>query len=259
MNNSITQYVAHLLLFSLAMGTQLYSPIVSTKLTGPGFYRLGAGIVLGSLLCSMGLDYFMAPAMNASEYLCYLFLIASNIFTYAFHQDEKTPLMWGLYALQLVAFSALAYFSFGATLALVMFISTMLFFGISNFAMILGHYYLVVPKLSERPLIVCLYFYWATLLIKIILSVIGVNKAIALGFFDEGTVAGDGYLFNWIFFIMRYLWGGAAPLILSYFTYRLCRMRSIQSATGVLYIMEFFVIVGEMIAAYLFFKFGFVL
>ncbi len=257
--NSITQSVAYLLLFSLAMGTQIYSPIVSTKLTGPGFYRLGSGIVLGSLLCSFGLDYFMTPALVGVEFFCYLFLIVSNIFTYAFHKDEKSALMWGLYALQIFVFSYLAYLSFGATLALAMFASTMLFFGISNFAMILGHYYLVVPKLSERPLIVCLYFYWATLGIKIILSVIGVTKANELGFFTEGTMAGDGYLFNWIFFIMRYLWGVVAPLILSYFTYRLCRMRSIQSATGVLYIMEFFVIVGEMIAAYLFYKFGFVL
>lgn len=257
--NSITQSVAYLLLFSLAMGTQLYSPIVSTKLTGPGFYRLGSGIVLGALLCSLGLDYFMTPALGASEFFCYGFLIASNIVTYAFHQEEKTPLMWAFYILQLLVFSYLSYLSFGVTLALAMFASTMLFFGISNFAMILGHYYLVVPKLSERPLIICLYVYWITLGIKLILSVIGVNQAISLGFFEEGTMAGDGYLFNWIFFIMRYLWGVLAPLILSYFTYRLCQMRSIQSATGVLYIMEFFVIVGEMIAAYLFYKFGFVL
>lgn len=259
MINSITHSVAFLLLFSLAMGTQLYSPLVSTKLTGPGFYRLGAGIVLGSLLCSFGLDYFMLPSLNGAELSCYLFLIISNIVTYAFHRDEKSPLMWTLYILQLVAFSVLAYLSFGLTSALVMFISTMLFFGISNFAMILGHYYLVVPKLSEKPLIVCLYFYWATLLLKVILSVKGIGEASDLGFFEEGTMVGDGYLFNWIFFIMRYLWGVLAPLVLSYFTYRLCKMRSIQSATGVLYIMEFFVIVGEMIAAYLFFKFGFIL
>lgn len=257
--NSITHSVAYLLLFALAMGTQLYSPLVNTKLTGPGFYRLGAGIVLGSLLCSFGLDYFMAPALTPVEFSCYIFLIASNIFTYAFHKDKKSPLMWGLYTLQMLVFCTLSVLSFKTPATLMMFVSTMLMFGISNFAMILGHYYLVVPKLSEKPLIISLYFYWAALAAKVILSVIGIGQANALGFFEEGTYAGDGYLFNWIFFIMRYLWGILAPGILSYFTYRLCRMRSIQSATGVLYIMEFFVIVGEMIAAYLFYKFGFVL
>ncbi len=259
MINSITQYVAFLLLFALSMGTQLYSPLVSTKLTGPGFYRLGGGIVLGALLCSMGLDYFMLPSLTTGELICYLFLITSNIFTFAKHRDEKTSVMWGIYFLQVLSFCVLSYLSFGATASLLMFASTMLFFGISNFSMILGHYYLVVPKLSEKPLIICLYSYWLAMVIKIILGVIGVSAAYKMGYFEEGTIVGDGYLFNTLFFVMRYLWGILAPLVLSYFTYRLCRMRSIQSATGVLYIMEFFVIVGEMIAAYLFFKFGFVL
>jgi hypothetical protein len=34
------------------------------------------------------------------------------------------------------------------------------------------------------------------------------------------------------------------------------RMRSIQSATGVLYVMTFFVFVGELIASYMYLKMG---
>jgi hypothetical protein len=72
----------------------------------------------------------------------------------------------------------------------------------------------------------------------------------------EGTALGDGYMYNWLFVSMRYLWGFVAPVILSFFTFRLCRLRSIQSATGVLYIVEFFVIVGELISVYLMIKHG---
>jgi hypothetical protein len=73
---------------------------------------------------------------------------------------------------------------------------------------------------------------------------------------QEGTNLGDGYTFNWLFISMRYLWGYAAPLILSFFTFKLCKLRSLQSATGVLYIVEFFVIVGELISVYLMAKHG---
>jgi hypothetical protein len=75
-------------------------------------------------------------------------------------------------------------------------------------------------------------------------------------YLQEGTSLGDGYIYNWLFISMRYLWGYVAPLILSFFTFKLCRIRSIQSATGVLYIVEFFVIVGELISVYLMTKHG---
>ncbi len=69
-------------------------------------------------------------------------------------------------------------------------------------------------------------------------------------------MAGDGYTFNWLVISMRWLWGYVALAVLSAFAWRLCRMRSIQSATGVLYIMVFFVFVGELISGYLYFKHG---
>jgi hypothetical protein len=121
--------------------------------------------------------------------------------------------------------------------------------------MILGHYYLVVPKLSEEPLIYCLYIFWTVIFLRIILS-LSVLFTSAAPFLVEGTQQGDGYAFNWLFISMRYLWGYLAPLVLSFFTFRLCKLRSTQSATGVLYIVEFFVIVGELIAIYLMAKHG---
>jgi len=121
--------------------------------------------------------------------------------------------------------------------------------------MILGHYYLVVPKLTEEPLIYCLYIFWAVMFLKLMASLTVVFTT-ALPFLEEGTQLGDGYTFNWLFITMRYTWGYVAPLSLSLFTFRLCRLRSIQSATGVLYIVEFFVIVGELISVYLMAKHG---
>jgi hypothetical protein len=76
------------------------------------------------------------------------------------------------------------------------FSSTLL--GISNFAMILGHYYLVVPKLSEEPLIYCLFIFWGVLFLRL-MSSLSILMTTGMPYLAEGTQYGDGYLYNWIF------------------------------------------------------------
>lgn len=254
--NSTTQTVAHFFFLSLAFGTQLLGPVVSTKLTGVGFYKLSVSIVLASLVLAAGVDFSMESALSQNETICYLILIFANALGFVFHRDEKTWPMWVLYGIQLAAFGTLSFISFGFNPAWITFFSlSMGLLAISNFTMILGHYYLVVPKLSEEPLIYCLYIFWTIMFLKL-MSSMAVIFSTAQPFLEEGTQLGDGYMYNWLFISMRYLWGYAAPLILSFFTFRLCKMRSTQSATGVLYIVEFFVIVGELVSVYLMSKHG---
>lgn len=254
--NSTTQIITHFFMLSLAFGTQLLSPVVSTKLTGVGFYKLGTSIVLACLVLALGVDYYMLPGLKPVELGCYGILILSNAITYFFHKDDKSLVMWGLYILQVITFSVLTFYVFDFNpLWISFFITSMLLLGISNFAMILGHYYLVVPKLTFEPLFYCLYIFWAVIFFKI-LSSLSIVFSIGKPYLEEGTLLGDGYMYNWLFLSMRYLWGYAAPLILSFFTFRLCKLRSNQSATGVLYIVEFFVIVGELISVYLMAKHG---
>jgi len=254
--NSTTQVIAHFFLLALAFGTQLFGPVVNTKLTGVGFYKLGTSIVLGSLVLDLGVAYFMEPGPSAVVLGCYLFLLMSNILGSAAHRDQKGWGMWALYGLQVVTFTLLTFHSFAFNPSwIIFFILSMALLGISNFSMILGHYYLVVPKLSEEPLIYCLYIFWMVLFLKF-MSSLAILLSVASPYLEEGTQLGDGYMFNWLFISMRYLWGYGAPFVLSLFTYRLCKLRSIQSATGVLYIVEFFVIVGELISVYLMSKHG---
>lgn len=254
--NSNTQIITHFFLLSLAFGTQLLSPVVSTKLTGVGFYKLGTSIVLASLVLALGVDYFMEPGLTQVQWICYGILVATNAITFIFHKDQKNLLMWGLYILQVITFSVLAFHVFAFDpVWIVFFFMSMVLLGISNFSMLLGHYYLVVPKLSEEPLIYCLYIFWVSFFLKIISS-LAIIFSIGAPYLEEGTLMGDGYMYNWLFISMRYLWGFVAPVILSFFTFRLCKIRSIQSATGVLYIIEFFVIVGELISVYLMAKHG---
>ena len=67
---------------------------------------------------------------------------------------------------------------------------------------------------------------------------------------------GAGYMFNWIVLVMRLTWGYLIIGIMSYFTWKLVKMRSIQSATGILYVMTFFVFIGELISTFFFYKYG---
>jgi hypothetical protein len=53
------------------------------------------------------------------------------------------------------------------------------------------------------------------------------------------------------FFWSRVLWGLAAPLLLAPFVVKTARMKSNQAATGLLYVGVVFVLVGELLAAYL--------
>lgn len=256
MTNSNTQIITHTFLMALAFGTQIFAPVVNTKLTGVGFYKLTTSIVLASLVLGFGVAFSMEPGLDTISYICFGILLGSNVITLGFHKDHKNWLMWSLYIVQILTFCFLIFHTYLATPAWIMFFFySALLLGMSNFAMLLGHYYLVVPKLTEEPLIYCLYIFWAVIFLKM-MSSLTVVFTTAAPFLEEGTPLGDGYTFNWLFISMRYLWGYVAPLILSFFTFRLCKLRSIQSATGVLYIVEFFVIVGEIISVYLMAKHG---
>ena len=82
--------------------------------------------------------------------------------------------------------------------------------------------------------------------------------------FDFGTVGGleakiaagetaDVYILSvgGIFFWQRVLFGLGGPALLSYLTWETAKIRSTQSATGILYVDLFTVIVGEVLAKYL--------
>ena len=54
-----------------------------------------------------------------------------------------------------------------------------------------------------------------------------------------------------IFFWQRVLFGLAGPAVLSYLTWETAKIQSTQSATGILYVDFFTIVVGEVLAKYL--------
>ena len=62
----------------------------------------------------------------------------------------------------------------------------------------------------------------------------------------------ERYIFSidGIFFWQRVLFGLGGPAVLSYLTWETAKIQSTQSATGILYVDFFTVIVGEVLAKY---------
>ena len=246
--NNLTVQLAYFFLISLALGTSLFSWIASPKLTGAGFIRL----ITGHAAIFLGLAVAIDLAFSLTSDLVYQApLLVLFIVSWRYHPDERPWWTWALYVLQSLLTLVLVY-RFNPSFAFLF--SSMVFLGITHYSMLLGHYYLVVPKLTEKPLLVCLRIFWVIFFMKFLWS--SATLVEAKDYLAEGTMLGEGYLFNWILVSMRALWGYGAMLVLSYFAWRLCRMRSIQSATGVLYIMVFFVFVGELISSYIYLKLG---
>ncbi len=122
-------------------------------------------------------------------------------------------------------------------------------------AMILGHWYLVIPSLQVSHLQSIVRVHIASMLLRVVVVGVAVWFALATSFaanpmlgptFRRYIMSVDG-----IFFWQRVLFGLAGPAVLSYLTWETAKIRSTQSATGILYVDFFTVVVGEVLAKYI--------
>lgn len=274
---SLLAQVSTFFFYILFFGLILFWPLVSSEETGRGFHGLVSNVALGGCLTLMGISIVTWEGL---PFIAYIYLSISMLGFILFSMrsrdikifelvsfrlgdgdvaakdsDKRDWLDWAIYFMIIVGFllwgmEAHFYTLMGTAYVL----SATLLMGITIFMMALGHYYLVVPKLTERPLVIGSYLLWIFLIIKMSLS--GYAMYENWDYFVEGSRLGDGFTMNWVFASMRLLWGYGALGALSYFSYRLADMRSFQSATGVLYTMVFFVFTGELLSGYFYHKFG---
>lgn len=242
---------------SLALGVGFFSFLCRPEQTGAGFLKVISAVTGVSCLIALIFHLTYASVMNPQLY-CLFIAMTCSVLTYLFHRDSKTLAMWALYLIQNAAlfWVVVLYHNLYPT-HIFFFLSSALFLGVITYAMILGHWYLVVPKLSEAPLKKAMVIVGVLLLLKVILTAYQYHEF--SHFFEQGSREGAGYLFNWVLLTMRVGWGYVVIGIMGYFTWRLVCMRSIQSATGILYAMTFFVIGAELVSQYIFFHYGFLL
>ena len=121
-------------------------------------------------------------------------------------------------------------------------------------AMVLGHWYLVTPKLPEAPLV--RFARWLTI-------VLGLQLVLSVAWLAIGAGANGMPGFRamvelpWAFFVwLRLLVGIVFPLIVSWAAIQTARTRSMESATGLLYINVGTIAAGTILAAGLYFGAG---
>jgi hypothetical protein len=121
-------------------------------------------------------------------------------------------------------------------------------------AMILGHWYLVTPKLPEAPLVRVSAARMAVVAVQVGLFLLWVGIGAGPGSTGGpfAALVGPWALFVWL----RLLVGLIFPLVVSVAAVKTARTRSMESATGLLYINVGTIAAGTILAAGLYFGAG---
>jgi len=121
-------------------------------------------------------------------------------------------------------------------------------------AMILGHWYLVTPKLPEAPLVmVSGRLLWVVAIqVALFASWVGFGVGPGASGGPFGALVGPYALFVWL----RLIVGLVFPLVVSWAALQTAKTRSMESATGLLYINVGTIASGTILAAGLYFGAG---
>jgi len=121
-------------------------------------------------------------------------------------------------------------------------------------AMILGHWYLVTPKLPEAPLVRVARGLLVVVALQVALFVVWVGLGVGPGATGGPFAALTG---SWALFVwLRLLVGLVFPLVVSLAAVKTAMTRSMESATGLLYINVGTIAAGTILAAGLYFGAG---
>lgn len=112
--------------------------------------------------------------------------------------------------------------------------------GSATTAMLVGHSYLITPTMSLTPLYRLLAALFASLGLRMLLAGVGLchwTGGHSLTNLEDETV---------LWLPLRWGLGLLAPLVLGWMAWRTAKIRSTQSATGILYVVVIFCFLGEL-------------
>lgn len=252
--------VASLYFGLLALGCLAPLPLVKLKEIGQGFYKFFGytcvaleALAIGFFL--WGSDGPAAPFDRSVFGASVLFLLAMLSFTLSLRLRTRW-LVWALFGTSVLAgmlstcvlpreWGPLGWKSFHA-------LSSSLVMGFATLAMMLGHWYLVTPKLSITPL---KRFAGGYILLSAWKALeLAVAYLFYVGASWEMPKTEMGYALahrEVIFVLFRVTWGVLAPLGFSYWIWETVKMKATQSATGILYAAMVCTLIGEGIGLYL--------
>jgi protein NrfD len=247
-----------------------FTLVFVSKDAGVKFFRFNAGLAVILVAIALAFRYgafgAVAVAHSQTEQLALLALDCSEAALVLYWATigrvlakirpaiVAVAVVAGLIAIVLQAFDVSA----GGTLTVraltvASFLTSAAMLGGACTAMILGHWYLVIPSLQVSHLQSIVRFHIASIPARIVVVGAAVWVAIATWQPESGAPSFHHYIMSvdGIFFWQRVLFGLAGPAVLSYLTWETAKIRSTQSATGILYVDFFTVVVGEVLAKYI--------
>jgi hypothetical protein len=114
--------------------------------------------------------------------------------------------------------------------------------GSATTAMLLGHMYLIAPGMTMTPLLRMLGALLVAILARLALSAVALGLWSSTGGHSLFTLEGETVL--WL--PVRWGLGFVAPLVLGVMAWQTAKIRSTQSATGILYVVVIFCFLGEL-------------
>lgn len=220
----------------------------------PSFVRFCAASAAGAAVLAGLLG------SGPSQWIWLGFAVVSGLWYAALRRGGGARKPVAVAAAGLSMMASIAY-SLGATgtshgLAVAGAMSSSLLLGAVTVTMILGHWYLVDTRLSISPLrdgarwfSIAVALRWVAVALVLLYGgweVLRVSRAADLIFSTNG-----------LFFLFRSLMGLAAPLLLSVLIWQTVKMRSTQSATGLLYVAMILVLFGELVSQFLLVRTGY--
>ena len=112
--------------------------------------------------------------------------------------------------------------------------------GTATTAMLVGHSYLISPTMSLTPLMRLFQAFFAATLLRVVVAGVGLWSWTAGH--SLGNLEGETIL--WL--PLRWGLGFAGPLVLAWMAREAAKIRSTQSATGILYVVVIFCFLGEL-------------
>jgi hypothetical protein len=239
----------------LACGLIVVLPLLPARVVPPRFYRVQFLAALGLLAVAA---VFLRDEADLAFWICAgagaVGCIAGSV---VWHLDEAPGgrrMIW-LTAPVLLACLILGGLDMhpaeGAAWRIADDLASMAVLGSATTAMLMGHSYLIAPAMSMAPLLRLLAALGAALAVRIGLA------CVALWLWRSGAGTPEGELLVWL--PARWLLGLLGPLALGWMAWETARIRSTQSATGILYVVVIVCYLGELTSQLLVEKTGLLL
>ena len=242
-------HATFLFFLNLCAGHYVFLGAVRPSRLGPAYYLIHGLPSLGVVAIALWLT--SKGGLSAAAFYSLLLFLGLGAFYSLFATRFRiaAPILFALSLLALL-FSILEMGKQeSATVPFVVHsLLSLVLLGAASAAMALGHWYLVQPKLSISELSRLSYMLFAAVVVRLAWMVWGLAPLLSGVSSIEKFLIGSN---EGIFILMRVLWGIALPVVLSALVLPTVKIRSTQSATGLLYVVVVCVLIGEILSTYL--------